>query len=107
MIEFVFDTTRAVANLIYSGTLERYRNLSIILAHAGGTVPFVSWRIAQGDRIPALLEKAPRGRGRVSRAAVLRHGHVRESPCARLAARAGRSVPTSCSAATRRSCPSR
>jgi len=61
MIEFVFDTTRAVANLIYSGTLERYRNLSIILAHAGGTVPFVSWRIAQGDRIPALLEKAPRG----------------------------------------------
>jgi len=61
MIEFVFDTTRAVANLIYSGTLERYQDLSIILSHAGGTVPYVAWRLAQGAVIPALRERAPQG----------------------------------------------
>jgi predicted TIM-barrel fold metal-dependent hydrolase len=61
MVEFVFDTTRAVANLIFSGTLERYRDIPIILSHAGGTVPYIAWRLAQGAVIPALQEKAPRG----------------------------------------------
>lgn len=61
MVEFVFDTTRAVANLIYSGTLERYPDLSIILSHAGGTVPYVAWRLAQGAIVPPLREKAPQG----------------------------------------------
>jgi predicted TIM-barrel fold metal-dependent hydrolase len=61
MVEFVFDTTRAVANLIYSGSLERYSDVSIILSHAGGTVPYVAWRLAQGALIPALKEKAPKG----------------------------------------------
>jgi len=61
MIEFVFDTTRAVANLIYSGTLERYPDISFILSHAGGTIPYIAWRLAQGRTIPALHEKAPQG----------------------------------------------
>ena len=61
LIEFVFDTTRAATNLIYSGTMERCRNVAIILSHAGGTVPFVAWRLAQGAVIPSLREKAPQG----------------------------------------------
>lgn len=61
LVEFVFDTTRAVANLIYSGTLERCPDLKIILSHAGGTVPFLAWRLAQGALIPALRAKAPQG----------------------------------------------
>jgi 6-methylsalicylate decarboxylase len=61
LIEFVFDTTRAVTNLIYSGTLERCPNISIILSHAGGAVPFVAWRIALGKLEPVLNEKAPQG----------------------------------------------
>ena len=61
MVEFVFDTTRAVVNLIYSGTLERCPNIPIILSHAGGTVPFLAWRIAQGRLIPHIAEKAPKG----------------------------------------------
>ncbi len=61
LIEFVFDTTRAATNLIYSGTMERCPNLSLILSHAGGTVPFVAWRLAQGAVIPALRDKAPQG----------------------------------------------
>jgi predicted TIM-barrel fold metal-dependent hydrolase len=61
LIEFVFDTTRAVTNLIYSGTLERCRNLSIILPHAGGTVPYLAGRIALFGKDPHLNAKAPQG----------------------------------------------
>ena len=61
MVEFVFDTTRAVTNLIYSGTLERCPDISFILSHAGGTVPFIAWRLAQGRLLPHLSEKAPQG----------------------------------------------
>jgi len=39
VLEFVFDTTRMVANLIVSGTLKRYPHIHIILSHAGGAVP--------------------------------------------------------------------
>src|SRR5919109_3700238 len=52
LFEFVFDTTRAVANLIIGGTLRRYPNLRLILAHAGGTAPYVRDRIL--DRAPIL-----------------------------------------------------
>src|SRR5215467_12760148 len=46
MLEFPFDTARAVTNLIFSGTLERYPNISIIIPHNGGTVPILAGRIA-------------------------------------------------------------
>jgi 6-methylsalicylate decarboxylase len=61
LVEFVFDTTRAVTNLIYSGTLERCPNLSIILSHAGGTVPFVAWRLTTAGMFPQYQTKAPQG----------------------------------------------
>jgi 6-methylsalicylate decarboxylase len=48
MLEFVFDTTRAVANLVISETLKKYPHLRIILSHAGGTVPFVAYKIVFG-----------------------------------------------------------
>jgi|SRR5271163_1492864 len=44
MIEFPFDSTRAVA--VMSGTLERWPNVRIIVPHAGGTLPFLARRIA-------------------------------------------------------------
>ncbi len=46
MIEFPFDTTRAVTNLILTGTLERFPGIRWIIPHAGGTLPFLSPRIA-------------------------------------------------------------
>jgi 6-methylsalicylate decarboxylase len=46
MIEFPFDSTRAVTNLVMSGTLERCPNVRIIVPHAGGTLPFLARRIA-------------------------------------------------------------
>ncbi|MGJ7512499.1 amidohydrolase family protein [Variovorax sp. GT1P44] len=46
MIEFMFETTRAVFNLILSGTLARYPNIKIIVPHAGATVPVLADRVA-------------------------------------------------------------
>lgn len=46
VVEYVFDTTRAIVNLIYSGTLKRCPDIRFIVAHGGGTVPFLAQRIA-------------------------------------------------------------
>jgi predicted TIM-barrel fold metal-dependent hydrolase len=63
--EFTFDTSRAVANLIWTGTVERYSNIRFILSHAGGTVPFLAWRWSLLDLHPTigpdLASRAPRG----------------------------------------------
>jgi predicted TIM-barrel fold metal-dependent hydrolase len=45
-VEYVFDTTRAIVNLIYTGTLQRCPDIRFIVAHGGGTVPFLAERIA-------------------------------------------------------------
>ncbi len=58
LVEFVFDTTRAVVNLLYSGTLDRCPDIRFILAHAGGTVPYLTQRIAMGQ---VMLPGAPQG----------------------------------------------
>lgn len=46
MIEFPFDTTRAVTNLAFLGAFDRYDGIRWIIPHAGGTLPFLSARIA-------------------------------------------------------------
>jgi len=46
LLERPLDTTRAVTNLLTSGTLARYPNIRYILAHGGGSVPFLAERIA-------------------------------------------------------------
>ncbi|MCP4136951.1 MAG: amidohydrolase [bacterium] len=60
-LEAPVDTTRAVTNLLITGTLERYRNIKWILSHAGGTIPYLSWRLALMDFLPKYQEKMPRG----------------------------------------------
>lgn len=61
MFEFTFDTTRAITNLAYSGTLERYPNLRIIASHAGGTVPYLAWRLKLVERESPWRENMPQG----------------------------------------------
>jgi predicted TIM-barrel fold metal-dependent hydrolase len=62
LYEFPFDTTRAVANLIYSGTLERASDLRLQVAHLGGAVPFLAHRIASlAAREPDKASAAPSG----------------------------------------------
>jgi predicted TIM-barrel fold metal-dependent hydrolase len=46
MLEFLFDTTRAVVNLVLNGTVARYPNLRLIVPHAGATLPVVADRVA-------------------------------------------------------------
>jgi len=46
VLEYVFDTTRAATNMMFAGVLDRFPDIRFILSHAGGTLPFVSWRIA-------------------------------------------------------------
>lgn len=46
MIEFLFDTTRAVTHLILSGILKRFPNLRVIVPHCGGALPSVASRVA-------------------------------------------------------------
>lgn len=50
-IDYPFGTTRAALSLITSGTLQRYPDVSIILSHAGGFLPYVAQRVKlQGER---------------------------------------------------------
>jgi 6-methylsalicylate decarboxylase len=46
VVEYVFDTTRAIVNLVFNGTLKRYPDIRLIVAHGGGTVPFLTQRIS-------------------------------------------------------------
>lgn len=62
LYEFTFDTTRALANLIYSGTLERASALRLQVAHLGGTAPFLAHRLASlAAREPQRASAAPSG----------------------------------------------
>lgn len=46
MLEFLFDTTRAVVDLVLKGTLARHRNIEFIVPHAGATLPVIADRVA-------------------------------------------------------------
>jgi predicted TIM-barrel fold metal-dependent hydrolase len=43
-IEFGTDTTRAIAEYVFSGSSQRYPNVRMIWSHAGGTMPFLVQR---------------------------------------------------------------
>ncbi len=44
-VGFMFDTTLAVARMIYDGFFDRYQKLKIIACHAGGTLPYLIGRL--------------------------------------------------------------
>lgn len=46
LVDFLLDTTRAAINLVLHAVPRRYPNLSIILSHAGGFVPYAAHRVA-------------------------------------------------------------
>jgi len=49
-VERDFDSTRAVTNLLYSGTLSKYPDIRYIINHSGADVPVEAGRIK--DRVP-------------------------------------------------------
>ncbi len=62
LYEFPFDTTRALANLVYTGTFERYPNIRWQVSHLGGATMMLAHRIASlAGREPDKAEAAPAG----------------------------------------------
>lgn len=62
--DFLLDTTRAAINLIRNGTLDRYPNLSFILPHGGGFLPYMATRLDLfGGRITP--RSSPAGSGTI------------------------------------------
>jgi 6-methylsalicylate decarboxylase len=60
MMEYLFDTTRAAVNLIFSGALERFPRIRFILPHAGGLVPYFAWRLSVSPMIDPRLPRLSR-----------------------------------------------
>jgi predicted TIM-barrel fold metal-dependent hydrolase len=46
MLEFMFETTRSITNLLLSGVTMRYPNVKIIVPHAGAALPVLADRVA-------------------------------------------------------------
>jgi predicted TIM-barrel fold metal-dependent hydrolase len=47
IVEFPFDTARTVTHALYTGVFQRYPGLRLILAHCGGALPTLGWRIGE------------------------------------------------------------
>jgi predicted TIM-barrel fold metal-dependent hydrolase len=60
MMEYLFDTTRAVVNLIFSRAIERFPRVHFILPHAGGLAPYFAWRLSVSPMIDPRLPQLSR-----------------------------------------------
>ena len=58
MVEFLFDTTRAVVNLALNGVLDRYPAIRWVVPHAGAALPVLADRV---DRLAPLISLGPPG----------------------------------------------
>jgi predicted TIM-barrel fold metal-dependent hydrolase len=47
IVEFPFDTARNITNGLYTGVFQRHPGLRLILAHCGGALPTLGWRIGE------------------------------------------------------------
>jgi predicted TIM-barrel fold metal-dependent hydrolase len=63
VIEYPHDTTRAVLDLLFSGSFVRYRNIRWMFSHGGGTLPALAGRVRQLAQVEVrnLAEVAPDG----------------------------------------------
>ena len=59
MLEFVVDTSRAAINLLFSGALEKFGNIKFILAHGGGVIPYLAWRLSVAPIISPRVPQWP------------------------------------------------
>jgi predicted TIM-barrel fold metal-dependent hydrolase len=45
ILEFMFESTRMIANMVVSGAKERFSKINVISTHGGGTIPYLAARI--------------------------------------------------------------
>ena len=48
LVGFLFDTTVAMAHLVFAGVLDRYPSISWALCHMGGALPYLAERLDRG-----------------------------------------------------------
>src|ERR1700737_2804816 len=51
LVDYPFDTTRTAVQLVLNGIVDRYPGARVILAHAGGFLPYASHRFAELARV--------------------------------------------------------
>jgi predicted TIM-barrel fold metal-dependent hydrolase len=61
LVDFVADTSRAIAHLHYSNTFARTPNVKYIFSHAGGTIPYLASRFAIVDEMGVIDGARERG----------------------------------------------
>ncbi|MCI1946177.1 amidohydrolase family protein [Clostridium luticellarii] len=59
-MEFLFDTTRTVINMILKGTLKHYPDIKFVIPHAGAFLAILA------DRLDPFLERIPVGKEKVN-----------------------------------------
>ncbi|MGH7090670.1 MAG: amidohydrolase family protein [Stellaceae bacterium] len=57
-IEFPTDTARTIASLALTGTMARYRDITFLFSHGGGTLPAIAQRFAGPLRQMSVAERA-------------------------------------------------
>jgi predicted TIM-barrel fold metal-dependent hydrolase len=68
MMEFLFDSTRSIADMVLSRVLKRFPNLKVIVPHAGAALPILMERIElllpllgkPGESVPPSMREAMR-----------------------------------------------
>ena len=60
-VGFMFDTSLAVARMIFDGFFDRYPSLKLIASHGGGALPYIAGRLdICFDNMPACRERISR-----------------------------------------------
>jgi predicted TIM-barrel fold metal-dependent hydrolase len=59
--ELTFDTTRAITNMLYNGTLAKFPNIRWIMPHMGGVTPFLLFRLSGLNDDPKVHARIPDG----------------------------------------------
>lgn len=60
-LEFPFDSTRAIASLLYSGTLTRCPDIRFVFSHGGGALPSLHARLLAPASQAAMAARFPHG----------------------------------------------
>jgi aminocarboxymuconate-semialdehyde decarboxylase len=58
IVQYTFDTTLGVGSLLFSGVLDRFPGLTLVLSHGGGAFPYLAGRF---DLMHARMDRAAQG----------------------------------------------